>query len=292
MSTSSVRSPRSPDETSAVSNDAIVEHLPLVHQIVNQLARRFPSHVDRDELFNAGVFGLVDASRRYDPATGVPFGRFAAIRIRGAVLDSTRSRDWSTRGVRRRQRRIREAQDAMTARLGRRPTDEELGEALGLDPDQIEATRRRAELSTVLHLDHPVVTSDGDASTLGDLVEETDDQLLPEAALEERELVGTLRAAVGLLPPRQREVIERYYFRQEYLRDIADDLGVSEARISQIRGEAVTAIRAYFQRAFEGVPEIERDAPGVRKRAAYVEHIDRITTWRSRLAAARATSVA
>lgn len=291
MSTAPARSPLADDER-ALSNDTIVEHLPLVHQIVSQLARRFPSHVDRDELFNAGVFGLVDASRRYDPATGVPFGRFAAIRIRGAILDSTRSRDWSTRGVRRRQRRIREVQDAMTAKLGRRPTDDELAEALDLDPQQIATTRRRAELSTVLHLDHPVVTSEGEASTLGDLVEETDDTLLPEAALEERELVGTLRAAVRLLPSRQREVIERYYFRQEYLRDIADDLGVSEARISQIRGEAVTAIRAYFQRAFEGVPEVESDAPGVRKRAAYVDHIDRITTWRSRLAASRASSVA
>lgn len=276
---------------SAVSDESIVEHLPLVHQIVNQMARRFPSHVDRDELFNAGVFGLVDASRRYDPATGVPFARFAAIRIRGAVLDSTRSRDWSTRGVRRRQRRIHEVQDVLTAKLGRRPTDAELAEELDLDTEQISETRRQAELSTVLHLDHPVLTDDGESSTLGDLVEETDEALLPEVALEERELMGTLRTAVRLLPARQREVIERYYFGQQFLRDIADDLGVSEARISQIRGEAITAVRAYFRRTFEGVPDVAEAAPGVRKRDAYVEQVDEVTTWRSRLAAAAAASI-
>ncbi|MDX1620425.1 MAG: FliA/WhiG family RNA polymerase sigma factor [Nitriliruptorales bacterium] len=271
--------------TARVEDEVIVEHLPLVQQIVHQFARRFPAHVDRSELFNAGVYGLVDASRRYDPSTGVPFGRFAAIRIRGAILDSTRSRDWSSRGVRRRVRRIRQAQDVMTSKLGRAPSNEELAEELDLDVEEIQRARYRARQSTLLHLDHPVQTEQGESSTLGDLVEETDGHALPETALEERELIGTLRAAIALLPARQRDVLERYYFRQELLRDIADDLGVSEARISQIRSEAITAIRAYFQRTFEGVPAVEPEAPGARKRDAFVEAVTRETTWRSRLEA-------
>ncbi|MDX1657274.1 MAG: FliA/WhiG family RNA polymerase sigma factor [Nitriliruptorales bacterium] len=271
-----------------VDDDVIVDHLPLVRQIVHQLARRFPSHVDRDELLNAGVYGLVDASHRFDPSTGVPFGRFAAIRIRGAILDSTRSRDWSTRGVRRRLRRIRRAEEVMTSKLGRKPSDEELAAELDLSVDEIHHTRHRGRQSTLLHLDHPVLTDEGESSTLGDLVQETDDTALPELALEERELIGTLRAAVARLPARQRDVIQRYYFRHDLLRDIADDLGVSEARISQIRAEAITAIRAYFQGTFEGVPAVEPEAPGARKRDAFVEAIGRETTWRSRLDAAGA----
>lgn len=277
---------RNAEGSTYVAEQTIIEHLPLVHQIVHQLARRFPAHVDRDELFNAGVYGLVDASRRYDPDTGVPFGRFAAIRIRGAILDSTRSRDWSSRGVRRRLRRIQQTQDVMTAKLGRAPTEDELAAQLDLDVEDIRQARHRAHVASLLHLDHPIQNEDGETSSLGDLVEETADDLLPEAALEERELVGTLHAAVSHLPDRQRDVLERYYFRQELLRDIADELGVSEARISQIRGEAITAIRAYFELAFDGVPSVETASPGARKRDAFVADIERQTTWRSRLEAA------
>jgi RNA polymerase sigma factor for flagellar operon FliA len=73
------------------------EHLGLVHEVVNRVAAGFPRHVERDELIDAGRLGLVEAARRYDPSTGVPFERYAAIRIRGAVLDSTRTRDWVSR---------------------------------------------------------------------------------------------------------------------------------------------------------------------------------------------------
>ena len=78
--------------------ELVTEHLPLVDQVVARVSARFPRHVDRDELRNAGRLGLVEAARRYDPSTEVPFDRYAAIRIRGAILDSTRSRDWATGG--------------------------------------------------------------------------------------------------------------------------------------------------------------------------------------------------
>ena len=85
----------------------------------------------------------------------------------------------------------------------------------------------------------------------------------------------------------QREVVERYFFGGEYLRDIAHSLGVTEARVSQIRAEALNAVRAYFGSAFEAVPEVPASAPGVRSRAAYVSAVSAQSTWRSRIDAGR-----
>ena len=81
------------------ANDLVLENLELVSQLVQQMAARYPRHVDRGELWSAGVLGLVEASRRFDPAMGIPFPRYAAIRIRGAIIDSTRSRDWASRSA-------------------------------------------------------------------------------------------------------------------------------------------------------------------------------------------------
>ena len=78
----------------------VEQHLPLVKHVVLQVATHFPRHVDRQELARAGALGLVEAAQRYDSDRGVPFERFAARRIRGAILDSVRSVDWAPRSVR------------------------------------------------------------------------------------------------------------------------------------------------------------------------------------------------
>ena len=79
------------------ADQLVVDHLGLVQHIVSSLSSRYPRHVDRNDLWNAGALGLVEASKRYDETVGIPFARYAAIRVRGAIIDSTRSRDWATR---------------------------------------------------------------------------------------------------------------------------------------------------------------------------------------------------
>ncbi|MBW3657241.1 MAG: sigma-70 family RNA polymerase sigma factor [Actinobacteria bacterium] len=261
----------------------VTEHLGLVQHVVNQVAARYPRHVDRQELWNAGAYGLVDASRRFDESQGIPFPRYAMIRIRGAIIDSTRSRDWVTRAARRGMREIRDATDALIAEHGRAPSEGEIAERLDIEVDRLREMRSSAAHATLLHLDQRVGAVDTDEMTLADLVEEEDEAVLPGDALENRELTGTLRLAVRHLPQAQREVVTRYYFGGEYLRDIADSLGVTEARASQIRSEGLTAIRAYFARAFDGVPAVDDDAPGRRNRLAFLAGIDGGSTWRDRL---------
>ena len=269
--------------SSGPSNDLVTEHLYLVQQVVNQLASRYPRHVDRSELWSAGAYGLVDASRRFDPDAGIPFPRYAAIRIRGAIIDSTRTRDWATRRLRRDIRTVREARDGFEVREGRAPSEDELAELLKITVDELRTHRAAAANATLLHLDHPLPGSDATDTGLATRLEERDRERLPEDAIEHNELVGTVRSAVSFLPDPQREVVERYYFRGELLRDIADSLGVTEARASQIRSEALDAMRAYFGSAFDGVMPVAPKAPGIRRRAAYVEEFTTSSDWRSRL---------
>ena len=102
-------------------NALVTDHMDLVGHIVAEVSVRYPRHVDRSELWNAGALGLVEASRRFDPDSGIPFARYAAIRIRGAIIDSTRTRDWASRSVRRRLREIQEATKALEETNGASP---------------------------------------------------------------------------------------------------------------------------------------------------------------------------
>ena len=114
--------------------ELIEEHLPLVKHIVFQVAVHFPRHVDREELARAGALGLVEAARRYDESRGVPFDRFAAQRIRGAILDAVRAADWAPRSVRTLARKLEAVEQRLATELGRVPSPDEMAEALGHDP--------------------------------------------------------------------------------------------------------------------------------------------------------------
>ncbi len=266
--------------TSSDQNALVLQELDLVGHIVAELSARYPKHVDRAELWNAGVLGLVEASRRFDPESGVPFARYAAIRVRGAVIDSTRSRDWATRSVRKGLREIRQAIKGWEAANGRAPSTAELAAFLGVDPEELARRRSHEDSATLLHLDQQ---ADGEESTLADRVEETAPELVPEIALEQRELRGTLASAVRHLPVAQAEVISRYYIDAELLQDIANDMGLTEARVSQIRSEGLEALRAFFATQYDGVEPASEEAPGKRARAAYLERMSAESHWLGRL---------
>ncbi len=254
-------------------------NLHLVDHVVHQLAAGFPRHVDRDELRGAGAAGLVDAAHRFDPDTGVPFARYASIRIRGAVLDATRTRDWATRRLRRDLRAIEHATSDLEDRLRRTPDDAEVAAELGVEAATVRERRAAALTSTLLTLDRPVGEQHGDTDSLGDRIVEEDQTWLPEANFEHQELVGTLRTAIAHLPELPRRVLVEHHFEGRLLRDIADDLSVTEARASQLRHEALHALQAYFGTAFDGVPEVPSSAPGKRRRTAYVAEVSAASTW-------------
>jgi RNA polymerase sigma factor for flagellar operon FliA len=270
-------------DTGHETNQLVRDHLDLVGRTVAKVSARYPRHVDREELWNAGALGLVEAARRYNPDSGIPFERFAAIRIRGAIIDSTRTRDWASRSVRRRYREMEETSSSLRDSTGREPDRETLANALGVTVEELDRTQAQSAASMLLYLDHQ---RPDDSVSLRDTIVDQDTTVQPEAALEQREMLGTLRSAVVGLPETHKEVVERYYFNGEMLQDIAKDLGVTQARVSQIRSEALTSLRAWFGTLYEGAPDVSDDAAGKRARAAYVAQLAEGTDWRSRLSAA------
>ena len=274
----------------AVDHQRLAEdHLHLVEHALRGLRARLPRHADLDDLRSAGRLGLVDAATRYDPATGVPFARYAMQRVRGSMLDATRSVDWATRSVRRAMREVERCERQLEQHLGRPATTTEIADDLGITEDEVERRRREATAANVLHLDHPTPGGDGSERTLGDGISDRRPGIDPSDVLENRELLGTVRSALAFLPDVQRDVLERHYFHGELFCDIAADLGVTEPRVSQLRAEAINSLRAYLGGAYEGVPEVPAGAPGVRRRAAYVAEVSSYTTWRSHLEAADLT---
>ena len=266
----------------SVANQLAADNIDLVQQIVTQMATRYPRHVDRSELWSAGAIGLVSASRSYNAETGVPFSRYAAIRIRGAIVDSTRKRDWAVRSLRRNMRELQDAEERFEYDKGRHATEVEIAAVVGISVEEVHARRSAAATSSLLHLDQ----EDPDRVSLGDRIPEEQVERLSEERLASREMLGTLHTAIKGLPDLQADVIRRYYIQNEMLQSIAESLGVTEARVSQIRAEAVNAMRTYFATMYTGVADVPDNAPGRRNRSSYLAEMATRSTWLTRLDAA------
>ncbi len=209
------------------------EYLPLVGYVVHEVAGRLPGHVAREDLVSAGMAGLAQAAIGYDPGTGVPFSRYASTRIKGAIIDELRSMDWASRGARARGRQLAQAQEMLTARLGRTPTTADLADEMRLEVSELDRRRAESERS-LLSLDA------FDGSVADSLPDSAPD---PQERLLAKERLGYLQAALAALPERLRAVAVGVYLEQRPMAEIAAELGVTESRVSQLRSEALVMLR-------------------------------------------------
>ncbi|NOX31621.1 MAG: FliA/WhiG family RNA polymerase sigma factor [Actinobacteria bacterium] len=262
----------------------IENNLPLVKHVVFQVAVHFPRHVEREELARAGALGLVEAAQRYDESRGVPFERFAAQRIRGAILDSVRAADWAPRSVRNLARSLEQTEQRLANRLGRLPVAQEVADELDMDLERLYRIQDRVHRSVVLALDHYVAPDDDEELTLVDVLAEPT-TLEPDADLEVREMRGYLRDAVGLLPERHRAVVVGYFLENKTSLDLARFLNVTESRISQLRSEALVMLREGITSQYEGTVVSHDDVKGrvARRKARYATAISDASSWRDRV---------
>ncbi len=270
----------------------IEQHLPLVNHVVLQVAAHFPRYVDRQELARAGALGLVEAARRFDESRGVPFDRFAARRIRGAILDCVRSADWAPRSVRTLGRRFDQVEQELANSDGQLPSNREVAEALGMSNDDLHRLRDRVFRSVVLALDHIVnAPDDEDLSLLDVLADRT--AVEPSEELETRELIGYLHDAVGLLPERHRLVVVGYFLEGRSSLELAKLLGVTESRISQLRSEALQMLKEGIEAQYTTAGDPSPHGRAARRRADYATAIGEASDWRGRLTTAgRASQLA
>ncbi|MCB0990320.1 MAG: FliA/WhiG family RNA polymerase sigma factor [Acidimicrobiales bacterium] len=262
----------------------IEANLQLVKHVVFQVAVHFPRHVEREELARAGALGLVEAAQRYDASRGVPFERFAAQRIRGAILDSVRAADWAPRSVRNLARKLELAEQRMANRLGRLPNADELAEELDMDRERLDRLQDRVHRSVVLALDHYVAPDDDEELTLVDVLADSV-TLEPDADVELREMRGYLRDAVKLLPERHRAVIVGYFLEGATSLELARYLGVTESRISQLRSEALIMLREGIEAQYDGTVQSPDEVKGrvARRKAKYATAISEASSWKDRV---------
>jgi len=264
--------------------EMIEQNLPLVKHIVFQVAVHFPRHVDRDELARAGALGLVEAARRYDEDRGVPFERFAAQRIRGAILDSVRAADWAPRSVRNLARKLENAEQRLATELGRVPNKEEMAEALGMNQSELARLQDRMFRSVVLALEHETADEVEKDLTLVDVLVD-EHSVEPSSELETRELHGYLRDAIGLLPERHRLVVVGYFLEGRTSQDLADFLGVTESRISQLRSESLLMLQEGIEAQYLSDTPEPCDVTGrvARRKATYAKGIGEASKFADRM---------
>ncbi len=231
--------------------ELIERNLPLVKHVLAGVAAHFPRHADRDEMTQAARLGLVEAAYRFDPERGVPFERWAALRIRGAILDSVRAVDFAPRALRSSLREADTAHQDLERELGRTPTADEKAARLQISRGQLADLEARGHRALVLSLDAPTGGADDSSSIAGHLAAPGTD---PADLIVGREQVRLLHESVDLLPARLREVVVGYFLEGEASASIAARLGVTESRVSQLRSEAISLLRSILSGQDEELP--------------------------------------
>jgi RNA polymerase sigma factor FliA len=219
----------------------MIEHLPTVRYLARRIHERLPQHVEIDDLVSAGVLGLIDAFRKFDPEKKVQFRSYAQFRIRGAILDSLRTLDWSPRDLRRKGRAIEEAIRTLTARMGRAPSEPEIAAELEMDLgeyQQLLGELKGLEIGT-LHIERSEDSGEEELAYLPSKPEEN-----PLFVCLRSEMQTRLADAVDQLPERERLVMTLYYYEEMTMKEIGLTLGVVESRVSQIHASAVLHMRS------------------------------------------------
>lgn len=215
--------------------DLLEEYLPLVRRQALNLQTRLPPCVELDDLIQAGTIGLLDALSRYDAAQGASFATFASQRVRGAMLDELRSRDWVPRSVRRNARALEDALRQLEQRLGRPAEEREIAAAMGLELADYRQLLLDSNGSQLLAIDE-LGEDEVDAMSVGHYAS-------PFAELAEGRDMERLVKAIEALPEREKLVLGLYYQEDLNLKEIGAVLGVSESRVCQLHSQAVARLR-------------------------------------------------
>ncbi|HFE49048.1 MAG TPA: RNA polymerase sigma factor FliA [Chromatiaceae bacterium] len=221
-------------------DELVNQHAALVKRIAYHLMSRLPPNVQVEDLVQAGMIGLLEASRNYDPSQGASFETYAGIRIRGSMLDEIRRSDWTPRSVHRKARMVAEAIRQIENAEGRDARDSEVAEALEMTVEEYHAVLKDSNSARIFSFD--------ELSALGEVVPEGGNrQSLSENPMEglyRSDFRKALTNAIAGLPDRERMVIGMYYQDELNLREIGQVLGVSESRVCQIHSQAALRLRA------------------------------------------------
>ena len=227
--------------------DLIERHLYLVRNVVDRIKLNLPTHIDADDLYSVGITGLIAAVRKFDPEQGCTFASYAAMRIRGAILDELRRMDWCPRRARARSRKLKETIVEVEQKLGRAATDDEVCTALGLTQKDYAKWVEDARPVTFLAIDHRNENDEGEGASLHELLADEND-VTGRENMEKQELLELLTQRMTELPDIPKKILAMYYFENMRLAEIAAVFGLTESRICQIHAQTILGLRAFIQR--------------------------------------------
>ena len=238
-----------PGDTS--EEELVKRYLPLVKTVVGRLAISLPSHVDGEDLYSAGLIGLLNALRQYDASKGASFESYARLRIRGSILDELRRMNWVPRSVHARARKVQAVMAELEASLQRMPTEEEMAAAMEMSLDNYHDLLEQIRPATFICLD-AVRSGDGEDDwneheTLADVTQQDTVDTVSRA-----ELARLIAERIEKLPEMHRKVVGLYYYEGMRLREISAICGLCQSRICQIHTQVVLGIKADLE-AFETV---------------------------------------
>lgn len=224
--------------------ELVAHYLPMVPMLAGRMAMKLSTVVDYEDLVGWGVIGLMEAVEKFDPGRGVKFETYAETRIKGAMADGVREADWVPRSVRQNAKRIGRAYAVLERKLGRPASDEEVAAELGASLEHMQRMMAEIARGALLSLNEVLqITDDGRTVTVLDSVADPESPD-PLAICEFEDMRARLARAIDELPERERLIVTLHYYDELASKEIAEILGVSEGRVSQLHARAMLRLRA------------------------------------------------
>jgi RNA polymerase sigma factor FliA len=224
----------------------IEEFLPIIKHLAYKVSRGFDDDGITEDLISSGVLGLLEAMEKFDPSRGIKLNTFAYLRIRGAMIDELRKRDWFPRSARTKAKKLEEVIRKLEARLGRYPREEEVAEELKVDLDDYLIMLKDFGSLSILSIEDISEVSGMDREGIIRYVME--EGASPEQRAEMKEMETLLGHEIDRLPEKQKLVLSMYYYEDMNMKEIAEVMGITEARISQIHSQAVLSLRTFLKK--------------------------------------------
>ncbi|TRW28621.1 FliA/WhiG family RNA polymerase sigma factor [Criibacterium bergeronii] len=232
---------KDPNKKLEVRNSIISKYVNLVKIVSGKLFSYYAQKIEYDDLMGYGVIGLIDAIDKYDYKKQIKFETYASFRIRGSIIDHVRNQDWIPRSVRQKSKAINMAFQKLENELGREATDEELANYLGIEVEEIDKLLAQTSFYNVVSIEEEF--ADNYKLQLMDEKKENS----PQESLEYKDTLNDLTKAIDKLKPKEKMIINLYYYENLTYKEISEIVGVTESRISQIVSSALVKLKDYMQ---------------------------------------------
>ena len=226
----------------------VIKYAPLVKYVAGKISMGMPQNIEFDDLVSYGIFGLIDAINKFDPARGIKFKTYAMTRVRGAIFDELRSIDWIPRSIRQKAKQIEQVISELENKLGRTVEDEEIARELGVTIEEFHTLISKLSGTSILSLnDIWYLGDDNDELSILETLE-APENMNPDILIEKEEIRDYIIDAIKKLPEKEKKVIVLYYYEDLTLKEIGEVLEVTESRVSQLHTKAIMRLRGRLGR--------------------------------------------